>query len=150
MKHLIIDGHNAINLIPELARYRNRPDDERRKALINFLSGWKAVRLFPGIITVVFDSRHADYATVTAVQGIKCVFATSGQDADEKIKSMIRAMADATDVTVVTHDNNVANSCRAHGAIVEKPQTYFSLPSKKGSAGKKEAYSDDKKIGSQA
>ena len=150
MKHLIIDGYNATHKIAVLAQYAGRGDETERKALVDFLTGWRTLRLFPGDITIIFDSRNAAYSTTKTCQGIRCIFATSRQDADEKIKAMIRDMKDPKGVTVITDDNNIANSCRAHGAIVEKPQAYFRLPSKKGSAGKKADYSDDKKIGSRA
>jgi predicted RNA-binding protein with PIN domain len=147
MEYLIIDGHNAIYKIPALAKHTNCGDEERRKALVVFLSEWKTLRLFPGNITIVFDSKNADHSTMKTIQGIKCIFATSRQDADEKIKSMIRSMQDPKAVTVITDDNNIANNCSAHGAIIEKPQTYFQVA---GNKRKKEADGDDKKIGSQA
>jgi predicted RNA-binding protein with PIN domain len=144
MPELIVDGYNAVYKIPELARYTDRSLEEARNALVDFLNEWRSRRSPSANITVVFDSKDAPHSTARDIHGIRCVFATSRQDADDKIIAIIKHSHSPQKVTVITADNYVTNNCNAHGATVEKPQNYFKRPVSKVS---RETEDGDKKIG---
>ena len=141
MKTFILDGYNVIHKMPGMKEKLTESLERARKALAVYLSGWR--RRYPDAeVCIVFDGKDSEFpgGQGTDIAGIRCIFTPSGETADERIISLIRNTRNARNITVVTEDNLVRNSSRAHGAEVKTVD--FLIPPRKKKA--KELKGEDK------
>ncbi len=131
MKTIILDGYNVIYKIPELAIKLDESLSAARTALAMHMSNWGRKYLYQQI-HIVFDGQ--DSATrgysQTALHGIECSFTRTKEEADDRILSMIRKSKEPFNITVISADNRVSNSCRTHGVSV-KPPSFLEQTTKK-------------------
>ena len=141
MKTIILDGYNVIYKVPGMRKRLKESLESARKALAFHLSGWRRRYSDAGII-IVFDGRDNEFTDFSfqkrEIAGIKCIFTRSNQKADEKIISLISDSDDPRNITVVTEDNSIRNSCRAHGAEI-KTIDFILPPAKRKEKGLKGA-----------
>ena len=133
-KTFIIDGYNAIHKIPELEARLGESLESARTALAMEISGWRR-RYANAEVYIVFDGRDEhglDYSN-TKICGVECIFTRSEESADDHIINMVRGSEDSSAITVISDDNKVRNSCRAHRAQVK--YTSFLQKRKKKSRG---------------
>ena len=133
-KTFIIDGYNAIHKIPELEARLGKSLESARTALAMEISGWRR-RYANAKIYIVFDGRdeHIFDSSRTKICGIDCIFTRSNESADDRIINIVRGSKDSSAITVISDDNMVRNSCKAHRAQVK--YTSFLQENKKKSRG---------------
>jgi len=123
-KITIIDGYNVIYRMPELTAKLEESLEAARMALAMRMADWK--RSHAGIeVYIVFDGRDSAPPNRSRVKlcGIDCVFTATKETADERIIGIVRSAKSPSDVTVISSDNCIRNSCNAHGAWVKDPAT---------------------------
>lgn len=110
---ILIDGHNLIGQMRDLAL--SDPDDEQK--LVERLKRY-ATRANKRI-TVIFDpGRHTLpnlWTSTSQNQGVRIVFARSGEKADDLIRARVSEERDKQGLQLVTSDAAVANFARACG-----------------------------------
>ncbi|MBF0254695.1 MAG: NYN domain-containing protein [Candidatus Omnitrophica bacterium] len=119
MTTLILDGYNVIHAVGFLqAEMRRGPETARlslRLICTQYLCRYKGVK---AAIIVYDGAGRGATRDARARHGVTEVFSGAGEEADDRIVSLIRDRADRADCTVVTNDNYVSNNSRAHGASV--------------------------------
>jgi len=129
---VIIDGYNALNKIPGIIQHRAVSLEEQRVRLFLFLAAWKREHSFSGSMVVVFDGQ-GDTRSGRPLQythGISCIYTDAGEEADDRIISIVRAAESPESITVISDDNYVSNNCRALGAFVKPVSALCPLKSK--------------------
>jgi predicted RNA-binding protein with PIN domain len=124
-RFLIIDGYNIIHKIPELKVTLAGGLENARQALALLVSRWRHDR--PAIECVIVFDGDAQFSggRDQRLSGIRCIFTRTRHGADAEIIRLARTHAGAkADITVVSDDNSIRNSCRAHGASVQ-PSGYI-------------------------
>jgi len=119
-KVLVVDGYNVINRLPDLKPAFGRPVGKYAAAAALRVSVWG--RLHPETeCLIIFDGdREVVSGGGQILAGVRCVFLAPRHGGDEEIIRQIREFrSKKRPVTVVSDDNQVANNCRAHGAIIE-------------------------------
>jgi predicted RNA-binding protein with PIN domain len=127
-KVLIIDGYNVINRLPDLKPALVSLLENARLQLALRVSAW--VRLHPETeCLIIFDgNRKVAHGGGQNLAGVRCVFSRQAHGGDEEIIRRVREFRlKKRLVTVVSDDNQVANNCRAHGAIIE-PARFLAIP----------------------
>ncbi len=121
---LIVDGYNVIHALPVLRRWLDQGLQPAREALIGLVREWKARRSTWEVL-IVYDGQQADPEAIRglgeSVPGIQCVFTSSGVDADEEIKQIVRSRNPKAETTVITGDREILACCRDHGVYFESP-----------------------------
>jgi len=120
MKILVVDGYNVIHRIQYLADLSDVNLQEARQAVTDLAHMFK--RKTGGIkeVYVVFDGKtEYRYAGFSAREDQ--VFSDTGEG-DKKIVEVIERHSDSGTVMVVSDDNYVRNSARAHSASLMRPQ----------------------------
>ena len=118
MVTVLVDGYNAIHAIPSLAKQLDRSLDAARHALIARCRAYRARRGDVGRLYVVFDGRDEfGSGPREDLQGITVIFTRKGEEADERILSVIRAGGRGS-YLVVSNDTQICNNARALGARV--------------------------------
>ena len=130
MKHIILDGYNVIYKLPELKLKLNESLEAARIALAHLLSGWRR-QYRNADVCVVFDGKDHEMpsASPARISGIECIFTRTGETADERIIKIVHGSENPREFLVISEDNSVSNSCRAHGAEV-KPASFL-MPRRK-------------------
>lgn len=137
MKIFILDGYNVIYKMPGMKERLTESLEVARNALALYLSGWR--RRYPNAeVYIVFDGNDRMRANEqnTRLAGIKCIFTHSRETADERIISLIRNSPNPRNITVITEDNSIRNSSRAHGAEVKTVDFLISTRKKKAKESK--------------
>jgi len=125
-KLLLIDGYNVIHRIPELKQGLSVSLENSRQKLALMISGWKHGH--PGTeCVIVFDGEHQiSGGPNQRLAGIPCRFTRTSHGADAEIIRIVREhRGDKSEIAVVSDDNSIRNSCRAHGAAVQ-PSSFLS------------------------
>ncbi len=123
-KAYILDAYNVIHSIPFLASKMDISLESARKALVVFLINWKKRIGFKGMVYVVFDGRdNIDHPAELSMWGVKCMYTSSKVEADDKIMELVRNSQDAKNITVVTRDGRIINSCKVNSAKVVTPES---------------------------
>ena len=132
MKHIILDGYNVIYKLPELKRKLDESLEAARIALAHLLSGWRR-QYSSADICIVFDGKDHEMpnASPARIAGIECVFTRTGETADNHIIKIVHDSESPGEFLVISEDNSVRNSCRAHGTEV-KPASFL-MPHRKKS-----------------
>jgi len=133
MKLLLLDGYNIIHKVPEIAAQLNSSLEKARQCLANFIMTWKKQHAYNGKICIVFDGMSNGASNSASLCGIKCLYTSTKQEADDRIISMVRNAAEAKAITVISDDNYIANNCRAHGALIRSVQFLLQAPKSKTS-----------------
>lgn len=106
--HYLIDGHNLIAQLPDIAL--DDPNDEAK--LVLRLKSWTAAGR-KRQVTVVFDGGLSGGTWRYMSRGkIKALFATEGQTADALLISRIQQIKDPSAHTVVTSDREILSAAR--------------------------------------
>lgn len=116
---LLVDGYNVVNRVPELRTSLDGGLQNARNRLALQVSTWS--REHPGVEPViVFDGRfQLSGGREQRIAGIRCIFSLTAHGGDDELIRFVReAKGRASDITVVSDDNNVGNNCRALGAAV--------------------------------
>lgn len=108
--HLLVDGYNVTK-----TAWASTPLESQRTRLVR---GLAVVAARSGAeVTCVFDG--SDVSTppsVVAAQGVRVLFSSPGQTADELIDLLIRAEPEGRALVVVSSDREVADGARQRGA----------------------------------
>lgn len=133
----ILDGYNVIYRIPELTAKLEESLAAARSALAMYAADWKRSRVNAEVI-MVFDGRDSDFidCSRTKIGGIDCVFTRTREAADDRIIRMVQNSKEPSRITVISDDNQVRNSSRAHGARVEYATFLQKLRKKRNKATK--------------
>lgn len=120
MKTIILDAYNVIHRLPELSGKLKISLQEGRKALLNFMVDWKRSMGHKGNVYIVYDGQDGVFnPELSKAWGIKCIFTSSKEEADDRIISMIRRAPKASEIIVVSDDGKVVNGCKVYGAKTE-------------------------------
>ncbi|MFA6600120.1 MAG: NYN domain-containing protein [Candidatus Omnitrophota bacterium] len=137
MKTYILDGYNVIYGVARLERELDRSLQAAREALVRECVAICAARGDIGKIYVVFDgSDECSFYGPAQTGGVVTVFTHSREEADERIVSLLRECPRGHAVCVVSADNYVQNHARAFGVSYLKPQDFFALLTRQGTAPK--------------
>jgi len=111
--HIIIDGYNLIRQSSFFSAFDRQDIQIGREALIEALAAYKRVKGHK--ITVVFDGADAPLFSQARdqIKGIQARFSSSGQSADDVIKSM--ASKEKEKALVVSSDLDVVNWASSKG-----------------------------------
>lgn len=122
---LILDGYNVIGAVPELSRQWDRHPQAAREALMALCRAYRARRKDIEQLYVVFDGQaaHADRLHETR-GGVTALF-TRGEEADERILTMIREEEGKGRFTVVSGDKDLIHSAHALGARILSVQDFY-------------------------
>ena len=146
----ILDAYNVIHKIPQLGRLLDRDLRTARDGLTQLCARLAAARCDISKIILVFDgnSKFNDLPEISFPK-IELIFSETGEDADERIISVLEKLAKEKNKCVVSDDNFVRNHARAYESRAisvsefeklisgrtqktrnKKPSEDFSLPSK--------------------
>ncbi|MEA3328479.1 MAG: NYN domain-containing protein [Candidatus Omnitrophota bacterium] len=119
MKVLIVDGYNVMNRIRYLLDISDESLKDARVAVSDLVKEYK--RRDGGIseVYVVFDGK-SQYRGAAIPRPREHIFSDTGKG-DQKIVELIRKFSGKHTVTVVSDDNYVRNSARAHRASLLRP-----------------------------
>jgi predicted RNA-binding protein with PIN domain len=108
--HLVVDGYNVTK-----TGFGDLPLETQRRRL---LSGLGAVAAQTGAeVTCCFDGAALDSRVVaSAPRGVRVLFSSPGETADELIRRLVRAEPGGRPVVVVSSDREVADGVRRAGA----------------------------------
>lgn len=108
--HLVVDGYNVTK-----TGYPDLPLEVQRTRLVNGLAGLAAQ--FRVEITCCFDGATvAGRVPSMSGRGVRVLFSTPGETADELIRRLVRAEPPGRPVVVVSSDREVADGVRRAGA----------------------------------
>jgi len=130
-KVLLVDGYNVIHKIPELKAALAGGLEGARQKLALLVSTWRFGHPQTDCI-IVFDGDHQfSGGRTSSLSGIRCVFSKTVHGADAEIIRFVREYrGPKPDITVVSDDNSVRNSCRSHGADVQPSGYIFAAKSR--------------------
>ena len=123
--HLIIDGHNLLHKIPDLAElHRHQPESARQK-LIDLLANFAAQA--PETVHLVFDGRGPKAAQMAhdASGELRIVYSGKGMSADTLIERVTARHAKNQRMTVVSDDRLVRDSAQANEAFTMNCQSFL-------------------------
>jgi hypothetical protein len=105
----LIDGHNLIGQLPDLAL--DDPDDEAKLVLklVGFVARTKKK------IVVVFDHGLPGGKSKLSTHSVEVIFASNPGDADSIMKGRIAKAKDVAQWTVVSNDHAVLDAAKARG-----------------------------------
>ncbi len=114
---LIIDGYNVIRRTRSFERALDSSLEYARSQFIGAIVQYRRKKFSFDEIIVVFDGQGGQGVSTGQRHGpVATVFSRSGESADDRIRSLIRQKIGRCRTTVVSDDNYVTNSARAHGA----------------------------------
>ncbi|MBW2060099.1 MAG: NYN domain-containing protein [Deltaproteobacteria bacterium] len=119
--HLIIDGYNFIRQSQSLSRQEARGLGFGREALLARLASYRRIKPHP--VTVVFDAAEGPIQRQTAekTRGIKVVYSSARETADQVIIRLARRMG--SQAVVVSSDQALCQAVEAAGATaVSSPE----------------------------
>ncbi|MCK5450392.1 MAG: NYN domain-containing protein [Candidatus Omnitrophica bacterium] len=140
MKAVILDAYNVIHAIPSLIAKADRSLQASREALAHLVMAWKRANKFNGEIYLVFDGKGDVFTRnqTSTIAGVKCLFTQSGEEADDRIITILKRAKNTKNIIVVSDDGKVINACKVYGAS-SKPTEYVVQRGVKisGTSGKK-------------
>jgi len=132
---IIIDACNAMHRIPELRQALAEGLDTARVRLLRLCRQWLAGRRDVANVYVVFDSRANTHAAAEQDSPrLRVVYSSAEEEADGRIVALLRGHKAPATCVVVSADNYVMNSARAHAARILSPSEFFSLTTAPGRA----------------
>jgi predicted RNA-binding protein with PIN domain len=143
---LLIDGYNVINRVAELRPSLASGLENARNKLALRVSAWS--RNHPAHECIIVFDGDAQFAggRDQRLAGIRCLYSVRAHGGDDEIIRYVREYkGSASDITVVSDDNKVGNSCRALGASVQ-PSSFMMSVSLRPPAAPAKASPDGKGI----
>ncbi|WP_239679356.1 NYN domain-containing protein [Natronosporangium hydrolyticum] len=107
--HLVVDGYNVTK-----RGYGELDLEQQRQRLARGLSGLAAQT--GAEVTVAFDGSDRLPSLPTPPRGVRVLFSSKGETADELIRRLVRAEPNGRPVVVVSSDREVADGVRRAGA----------------------------------
>ena len=133
---LLVDGYNVIHRVPELRPSLDGGLQNARNRLALQVARW--ARAHPGVeCLIVFDGDidRSGGRGEERIAGVRCAYSLTAHGGDDELIRIVRDHKGRTsDITVVSDDNKVGNSCRAHGAVV-RPAGFIMDAGGKAAAG---------------
>lgn len=117
----LIDGHNLIGQLPDLAL--DDPDDEAK--LVQRLIGWSARTRRQCV--VVFDAGLPGGTSRMSTKTVRVVFASHTSSADKVIIDRIYKEKNPKNWTVVSSDNGVLDIAKRQGMQITKSSEFARL-----------------------
>jgi predicted RNA-binding protein with PIN domain len=111
--HILIDGYNLINQIPDLLNASKKSIDFARDMLLSMVQAYCDYNNAQG--TIVYDGNQAE-GTVEG-DNPTMIFSRSGETADSVIESLIYRLDDRGRARVVTDDRQISNLVSGMGAF---------------------------------
>ena len=116
MRHLIIDGYNAISKIKEFDAKKDISLESSRLSFIKALMDFRRRNHRFSKIVVVFDGKGDGLGLERESYGnVEVVFSNKTKDADKTIVDMLKIASGNSRITVSSDDNFVKNHTRAFG-----------------------------------
>lgn len=113
----IIDAYNVIHKIKRLERALDRGLRAGREALMSFCAEILVERRNISKFILVFDGRSEFHDLPGSSHSqIETIFSETGEDADERIIQVLENLEKTSHKCVVSDDNFVRNTARAHQA----------------------------------
>ena len=139
----ILDAYNVIHKIRSLERALEKDLRAAREALIAACGRLAARRGDISQIILVFDgnSKFWDIPHLCPPK-IKLVFSETGEDADDRIVTVLEDLPAKAAPCVVSDDNSVRNHARSHKTRVMPAAEFETLLDPDGTQGKKKAPSN--------
>jgi uncharacterized protein len=127
--HILIDGYNIINQIPELLKASQKSIDFARDRLLAMVEAYCDYNNAQGVI--VYDGNQAE----RTVEGDNpmLIFSKSHESADSVIEALVYRMEDKTKSRVVTDDRQIANLVMGMGGFT-MTSSLFGVESKQAIA----------------
>jgi len=122
---MVLDGYNVIGAVPELDRQWDHNPKAAREALITICQEYRALRKDVERLYVVFDGSPVSAHEPQHTRGGVIVLFTRGEDADERIVSMVRDEEGCSRFVVVSEDKDVIHKARALGARVMPVKEFY-------------------------
>lgn len=117
MKHLIIDGYNAISKIREFDAKKDISLESSRLSFIKALMDFRRMNRRFAKIIVVFDGKGDGLGLERESYGdVEVVFSNKAKDADKTIVDMLKVSSKNSKITVASDDNFIKNHTRAFGS----------------------------------
>lgn len=127
MPHTVIDGYNL--LLRELHPASSSLADVREE----FLRRVDAARPPDHDVTVVFDGRPGPGARALRAAGLDVRYSASPRTADDLIVKLVKKFR-GRQITVLTHDRELARRAKAEGARIGDPAEFFRPPRRRSSS----------------
>lgn len=125
---LLVDAYNVMRRL-EIAN-TGQSLKEQREQLALYIAQWKTKTAFKGTIMLVFDGRDEySHYTDERLQGIRCCYSNTREEADGRIIRMVREADSPERIIVVSDDNYVVNNARALGATI-RPVRFLAIEKK--------------------
>jgi len=120
---LVVDGYNAIHALPELRARLDHSLEHARDGLMKIAREWRA-RHAAWEVVIVYDGQTGVMSPESAKGGggVRAVFTPSRQEADDRIKKMIRQKERGAEMVVLTRDREILGCGRDHGVRGENPE----------------------------
>ena len=129
--HYLIDGHNLIGRMPDIALEDVQDEVELVLRLRSWAAGARSRR-----VTVIFDRGLPGGVDRTLSTGdVKVVFAAQGQSADQLLINRIQRASSPGDYTLVSSDLRIVREAQARRMNVIRSETFVSrlVPAEKSS-----------------
>ncbi|MBI3321066.1 MAG: NYN domain-containing protein [Candidatus Omnitrophica bacterium] len=141
---VVLDGYNVVHAIPALARELDQSLEAARVALVGLCRDYRARRGDVARLYVVFDGSGTQADVLPANRGgVTVVFTQRGEEADERILSLVREDGGRSRFVIVSNDTHIANNARGLGARVIPVQTFYRQARPARSARSKPPAADD-------
>lgn len=129
--HYIIDGYNVIKQVSHLADLKLK---NGRNSFVRILQTYRPQGSLKNKVTIVFDG-NKDVSTSSdrvkkSSSNIEIIF-SENETADDKIKKMVRKVANPKILVVVTDDKDIQYSVRGCGAKIQTVKQFLKPISKK-------------------
>ena len=123
---VMLDGYNVIHAVPELARELDRSLEAAREALVSLCRDYRARHGDVARLYVVFDGNQAHARGLQADRGgVTVLFTQKGEEADERILSVVRDDGGQSRFVIVANDTHISNNARALAARVIPVHTFY-------------------------
>lgn len=133
----ILDAYNVIHKIRSLEQALDKDLRTAREALIALCGRLAASRGDISKIILVFDGKSEFWnLSHPCPPKVKLVFSETGEDADERIVTVLEELPSKTPKCVVSDDNFVRNQARSHETRVMPVAEFEALALRTGKTGK--------------
>ena len=142
---VIVDGYNVIHQSSRLRPLLDRNLESARNGLIVQCSAWLSGKRHVRELVIVFDgdSAAAPYSS-PPVSHVKVLYSRTGEKADDRILSLLKACPEAGECVIVSEDNDITQPAKQLGACVLSAREFLESPPRHQKQGQ---VSDDAKTG---
>ncbi|RMG66190.1 MAG: hypothetical protein D6715_07475 [Calditrichaeota bacterium] len=121
MAEYLIDGYNLL-YATGLPRAGAAPLEDLRERLCVQLQQF--ARAGHHRVTVVFDGQGKGIQLNRSYRNVKVLFSPTHREADEVIQHQIRRCGDPRQLVVVSSDQDILHTARAHGATIVRSEAF--------------------------